>query len=122
MPGNQLELLCKRQNGRCVYCGCVMAGWDERRPTKDHRVPVWAGGDRRNGNLVAACSQCNDGKGPLPEKLFLQLRGNAAALKEAQEAVHLMLRTLAALAAPAPTAEAIPEWPDAPLVTRFLGL
>jgi hypothetical protein len=40
----------------CVYCGSE----DVRR--WDHLVPVMAGGDTTVGNMVLACSQCDDSK------------------------------------------------------------
>jgi hypothetical protein len=50
----------RRDGFRCVYCG-VMA-WDTELDV-DHVRPVSAGGNNAVNNLVAACKDCNLGKG-----------------------------------------------------------
>ena len=51
-----------RWNARCGYCGVSEedVGGDL---TVDHFVPVVAGGDESDGNLVYACFRCNTFKG-----------------------------------------------------------
>lgn len=55
-------LIFRRDYFSCVYCG--------RRPPSvtlevDHRIPRVMGGSDDPNNLVAACWDCNRGKGPL---------------------------------------------------------
>jgi 5-methylcytosine-specific restriction endonuclease McrA len=59
-PKLRFEVL-KRDNFTCAYCG--------RKPPEgeihiDHVTPVSAGGTNQITNLVAACADCNRGKGP----------------------------------------------------------
>jgi len=71
-----------RDRHTCQYCGRTAP---EVKLTIDHIVPVSAGGDNEHTNLVAACADCNAGKG---SKLALrivdnaELAANLAALKE----------------------------------------
>lgn len=46
--------LVHRQRGRCFYC---TEPFDrrKRRPTVDHKIPVWTGGRDVPENMVAAC-------------------------------------------------------------------
>src|SRR5206468_1089485 len=55
----RFEIL-KRDSFTCQYCG--------RKPPEvslevDHRIAVYAGGSNHPSNLVAACVDCNRGKG-----------------------------------------------------------
>lgn len=43
----------------CAYCGGSVQRWD-------HLVPVRRGGDTVLGNIVPACSKCDDSKGGMP--------------------------------------------------------
>ena len=45
---------------KCVYCGRDL---DEQTVTRDHVMPVSAGGSNGKENIVAACFQCNRDKG-----------------------------------------------------------
>ncbi len=47
-----------RAGGRCEVCGRAV-----ERLTKDHRVPLYAGGDDAATNLRAACRRCNSSRG-----------------------------------------------------------
>ena len=49
----------ERDDYRCVYCGERFAARDL---TVDHVQPRVRGGDRSEGNLVAACITCNTAK------------------------------------------------------------
>ena len=53
----------------CVYCGATPINrWD-------HLVPISKGGDTTLGNIVPACSKCDDSKRDLPFKEWVV--GNA---------------------------------------------
>lgn len=56
----------QRDGFRCAYCG--KSQQDGATLHVDHVVPVIDGGESEEGNLVAACDECNLGKGrePLP--------------------------------------------------------
>jgi hypothetical protein len=69
VPHPRHEQVRQRYQFRCGYCGVseVDAGGEL---TVDHYLPVVAGGDDRDGNLVYACIRCNQFKGefrPTPE-------------------------------------------------------
>lgn len=61
-------LLWYAQDGRCFYCGMQM--WRSRdavrvgeKATIDHVLPSSKGGNIEKGNIVWACSPCNQSKG-----------------------------------------------------------
>jgi 5-methylcytosine-specific restriction endonuclease McrA len=60
-----------RDGFRCVYCGVA---FPEDELTLDHVEPRMRGGDRSDGNLVAACRPCNTRKGSLPAWKYLSSR------------------------------------------------
>ena len=47
--------------GSCAYCGCTPKR--NQRLTRDHLLPVSAGGTTTPDNIVPACSSCNSSKG-----------------------------------------------------------
>ena len=47
--------------GSCAYCGKTMRKGE--RLTKDHLVPLSAGGATAQYNIVPACTHCNSSKG-----------------------------------------------------------
>lgn len=47
--------------GECAYCGCTAR--KGQRMTKDHLVPIAAGGRTIQSNIVPACPKCNSSKG-----------------------------------------------------------
>ncbi|NIP82697.1 MAG: hypothetical protein GWM90_27150 [Gemmatimonadetes bacterium] len=61
----------QRHGHRCVYCG---ERHDAADLTVDHVEPRVKGGDHSEGNLVAACRQCNTEKGGAPAWAFLARR------------------------------------------------
>jgi 5-methylcytosine-specific restriction endonuclease McrA len=65
------ERIARRDGCRCVYCGETFR-CDEL--TLDHVEPKMRGGDRSEGNLVAACRACNTEKGSTPAWAFLAER------------------------------------------------
>lgn len=56
-----------KTGGYCWYCGKNI---QEETMTIDHIVPICAGGDNRNENLVPACDKCNRAKGRLSTEGF----------------------------------------------------
>lgn len=80
----------KRDNHTCRYCG---ASAPDVVLTVDHVVPVTLGGSDDPSNLVAACRDCNFGKGSSsPDDSLVQQVGEddirwAAAIKRAAEAM-----------------------------------
>lgn len=61
----------RRDGYRCVYCGEILPG---EKLTLDHVQPRLRGGDKSEGNLVAACRACNTEKGAAPAWAFLAER------------------------------------------------
>lgn len=53
----------QRDGFRCVYCGATP---DRAQLVVDHVVPLSQGGVTAESNLVAACNDCNAGKGATP--------------------------------------------------------
>lgn len=72
MPAERDETLrdriLARDEYRCAYCGQL---YPAEALTLDHVEPKMRGGDRSEGNLVAACQACNARKGSLPAWAFL---------------------------------------------------
>lgn len=60
LPNKLRFKILKRAGFRCEYCG---ADSSEARLVVDHVLPVSKGGTNRESNLVAACDECNIGKG-----------------------------------------------------------
>lgn len=52
---NQMQLLAAFFDHTCAYCGGSVQRWD-------HLIPVSMGGDTVLGNMVPACSKCDDSK------------------------------------------------------------
>lgn len=63
------KLVLKRDNYKCVYCN------SEKDLTIDHVVPVSAGGKSTWENTVTSCKKCNNRKGNMPLKDFMEERG-----------------------------------------------
>lgn len=57
-----------RDGYRCVYCGQELPG---EALTLDHVQPRMRGGDRSEGNIVAACRPCNAEKAAIPAWAYL---------------------------------------------------
>jgi len=80
----------ERDRYTCQYCGRMAP---EVKLTIDHVVPISAGGDNEHTNLVAACVDCNFGKGA---KLSLREVSNVeleAQLLAVQERCRLLRAT-----------------------------
>lgn len=68
-PGESLrDWILRRDAYRCAYCAEVFGA---EQLTLDHVEPRMRGGDASEGNLVAACRECNTRKGSLPAWAFL---------------------------------------------------
>jgi len=52
--------------GACAYCGATPR--KNQRLTKDHLLPISAGGKTIQSNIVPACSSCNGSKGSMDFK------------------------------------------------------
>jgi 5-methylcytosine-specific restriction endonuclease McrA len=63
------------QDGCCIYCNANFT--DERRPTKDHLLPLTEGGSDWALNLVLACRSCNSSRGNIPFRTFCTLSSPA---------------------------------------------
>ena len=69
-----------RDRGRCVYCGnpARRPGRGVKRApdlaTLDHVVPRSTGGLLARGNLVLACSACNNERGTMDAEAFRALK------------------------------------------------
>lgn len=63
-----VRTLIERDGNLCFYCG---ASFDEVRPTKEHLVPITAGGPDHIGNIFLSCEPCNTDAGhkSAPEKI-----------------------------------------------------
>lgn len=68
----------KKFDGLCVYCGVAVkltgTRADKRQmATRDHFVPLSAGGSKGVGNQVLACRGCNCDKGQLDPRTIVQV-------------------------------------------------
>lgn len=57
------------QGGFCKYCFCPLT---KATATADHRVPRYAGGTDKQGNIAACCYACNNAKGHMSETAFIR--------------------------------------------------
>lgn len=60
--------IAQQQGWCCFWCGVLMTrptatqrSYDDA--TIEHVIPRWLGGDKRRGNIVAACRKCNGDRG-----------------------------------------------------------
>ena len=86
-----LSALVHRQLGRCCYCG-ERFDRRKRRPTIDHKDPIWAGGRDTPQNRAAACMPCNDLKGPLDAESFMKHRRDPEMLRNLLRQVEQVAR------------------------------
>jgi 5-methylcytosine-specific restriction endonuclease McrA len=63
------EIVMRKTQGRCGYCGCGITPNDA---TVDHITPQAKGGTHHPANLLAACKSCNSQKG---KKTLEEYRG-----------------------------------------------
>lgn len=74
MNRRQLQRRLDHQGGQCFYCACLLSTSDGavaaamrrgdvmRAATRDHFVPLSAGGADDADNIVVACAPCNEAK------------------------------------------------------------
>lgn len=68
-PGESVrDWVFRRDEYRCVYCAEILGA---EQLTLDHVEPRMRGGDDSEGNLVAACRECNARKAGAPAWAFL---------------------------------------------------
>lgn len=78
---------------RCVYCGTPL---DYEIATLDHVYPLAKGGTDVAGNIVAACTGCNRGKGDmLPFEFFMRYPSAGLNFVLYARAVHRALKRCA---------------------------
>ena len=66
--------LCEAQNWRCCYCGILFSDdqASDAYPTFEHVVPIVAGGSEFWENEVMACRLCNEARGAMYARNYLQ--------------------------------------------------
>jgi FixJ family two-component response regulator len=82
---------CEWFDNRCAYCG------QETFLTEDHLVPVKQGGPRTLLNIVPACLQCNQSKGPRKAHLWIYWKFGRA---EGKEIADRIVRYLTEVSSP----------------------
>src|SRR6266404_3213214 len=84
----------RAQRGRCMYCSRPMhfKGQAGCRPTIDHKEPIWSGGQDVAENRGAACTDCNNSKGPLDAETFLRHRRDPGMLRDLRRQVEEVAR------------------------------
>lgn len=75
LSSRKLAILAEAQNWRCCYCGirCDGPRNAHNAPSRDHVIPIVAGGLHRWDNEVMACNLCNNGRGAMPARRYLQM-------------------------------------------------
>lgn len=61
LTASQWEKILKMQNNRCAICNQPFTL--EKKPSRDHIIPLICGGDYTFGNIQALCKSCNSRKG-----------------------------------------------------------
>jgi len=64
---------------KCAYCGTPDTGDSRNGLVPDHLIAVAENGDFVLGNVIAACHSCNDQRGKMPWKKWLEDKYNVAA-------------------------------------------
>ena len=59
---DDIELLFKRQKGRCGWCRAKLNRTKPRATHVDHVIPLTKGGSNKRSNLLLACRSCNSHK------------------------------------------------------------
>lgn len=98
MARDKLLALMERYNNRCVYCQREVFYCSESAPTnslsatRDHFLPIHAGGSGQLVNMVLACMECNALKGgmnPYQWQLFVSRFGPENMQRVMDEIVHI---------------------------------
>ena len=74
----KLETLFDTWKGNCAYCGVKLklqpdAKHKRLAATRDHFIPLSAGGGKGNRNHVLACQPCNLQKGAFDPRIFIKV-------------------------------------------------
>ena len=74
----KLEILHKDWQGKCAYCDVptklqAMLKEQRRAATRDHFIPLSAGGGKGKNNLVLACKPCNERKDDFDPRIFVDI-------------------------------------------------
>ncbi len=74
----KIETLFDTWKGTCAYCGVKLKLQPEGRhkrlaPTRDHFIPLAAGGGGGKRNAVLACDPCNKQKGSVDPRVMLKV-------------------------------------------------
>jgi len=67
----ELREILNCQENRCIYCHAEFTA--ERRPTRDHLLPLTKGGGDWAMNIVLACHSCNSRRGNLAFRTFCKV-------------------------------------------------
>jgi 5-methylcytosine-specific restriction endonuclease McrA len=68
---SEIAFILLSQKGRCIYCHRLFT--KELLPTKDHLLPLVAGGSDWVLNIVLACRSCNSARGDIPFRTYCTL-------------------------------------------------
>lgn len=74
----KMEALFEIWNGHCAYCGVKLKLKPEPKekravPTRDHFIPLAAGGGNGKRNHVLACKPCNAHKGSFDPRVMIKV-------------------------------------------------
>jgi CRISPR/Cas system Type II protein with McrA/HNH and RuvC-like nuclease domain len=74
----KLETLFEAWKGNCAYCGVKLKLQPELKekrvvPTRDHFIPLAAGGGKGKRNHVLACKPCNAQKGSFDPRVMIKV-------------------------------------------------
>jgi hypothetical protein len=74
----KIEALFETWKGNCAYCGArlkLKPDPKEKRavPTRDHFIPLAAGGGKGKRNHVLACKPCNAQKGSIDPRVMIRV-------------------------------------------------
>lgn len=76
-PRRKGHYIVSRGRTQCYYCKCPF-NWDdptsEYYPTREHKQPRSKGGRNGHGNVVLACSRCNNEKGAMTLRQYMEYR------------------------------------------------
>ena len=73
MDKSKREKVWDKTGGYCYYCGKKL---DPNNWEIDHKIPKSRGGTDALDNLVPCCPECNDEKGDMTDREYIQYRKN----------------------------------------------
>jgi 5-methylcytosine-specific restriction endonuclease McrA len=65
------EYLKESYNPKCLYCSVKLTQYNA---TTDHIIPISKGGNNSKVNLVVCCIKCNNERGDMDFKKYLELK------------------------------------------------